>query len=253
MLLVIKSTQRLAAIKLQERVRKAAYPNAKVAWYVHPPVIAGADYSAIDKFLEGSLIRRTYNTEAIYVRQAARCSNSSGALDLMIFLNLNARQLDLMFLSGLNFAQMKQRWHHVVRQPLIMHDSDWEVAAHIGRYKRNLMGSSRTNEIEIPHVQVGTESYKLQRNCQGLCTVVNFISEGDSNKIPDKCELSHNVLLLPPFLTLLFMNYYGSLVITISHREKSRLGLFEWSSRRHRRLRPPSSTAVSLPPVLGHL
>ena len=42
----------------------------------------------------------------------------------------------------------------------------------------------------------------------------------------DKCER-----LLPPFLTLLFVNYYGSLVKTISHRGKLRLGLFEWSSR----------------------
>ena len=66
--------------------------------------------------------------------------------------------------------------------------------------------------------------------------VVNFKSEGASNKIQlvmDKCELSHNMLtlLLPPFLTLLFVNYYGSLLITISYREKLRLGLFEWSSR----------------------
>ena len=38
-------------------------------------------------------------------------------------------------------------------------------------------------------------------------------------------------LLLPPFLTLLFVNYDGSLVITTSHWEKLRLGLFEWSSR----------------------
>ena len=36
-----------------------------------------------------------------------------------------------------------------------MHDSDWEASALFGRYKRNLTGSSRTNEIEIPHVQVG--------------------------------------------------------------------------------------------------
>ena len=35
----------------------------------------------------------------------------------------------------------------------------------------------------------------------------------------------------PPLLTLLFVNFYGSLVVTISHREKLRLGLFEWSSR----------------------
>ena len=37
----------------------------------------------------------------------------------------------------------------------MMHNSDWEAAALIGRYKRNRMGSSRTNEIEVPHVQVG--------------------------------------------------------------------------------------------------
>ena len=42
----------------------------------------------------------------------------------------------------------------------------------------------------------------------------------------DKCER-----LLTPFLTLLFVNYGGSLVIIISHRQKLRLGPFEWSSR----------------------
>ena len=42
----------------------------------------------------------------------------------------------------------------------------------------------------------------------------------------DKCER-----LLTPFLTLLFVNYDGSLVIIISYREKLRLGPFEWSSR----------------------
>ena len=78
----------LAAIKLQERVRVAAYPHANVA--VHPPALAGADYRAIDKLLEGSLIRCTCGTEAIYVRLAARSSNS-GVLDFMIFLDLNAR------------------------------------------------------------------------------------------------------------------------------------------------------------------
>ena len=31
------------------------------------------------------------------------------------------------------------------------------------------------------------------------------------------------MLLLPPFLTLLFVNYDGSLVMTISHEEKLRL------------------------------
>ena len=59
--------------------------------------------------------------------------------------------------------------------------------------------------------------------------------EGASNKIQlvmEKCELSHNMMTLTsPFLTLLFVNYDSSLVITISHREKLRLGLFEWSSR----------------------
>ena len=89
-MLVIKSTWRLAAIKLEERVRTAAYPHANVAWYVHLPALPGVDYIAIDKLLEGSLIRYTCDTEAIYVRLAARCSNS-GALDFMIFWNLNAR------------------------------------------------------------------------------------------------------------------------------------------------------------------
>ena len=52
---------------------KQAYPDANV-----------------DKILEGSLVRCTCGTEAIYVRLAARSSNS-GALDFTIFLNLNAR------------------------------------------------------------------------------------------------------------------------------------------------------------------
>ena len=46
----------------------------------------------------------------------------------------------------------------------------------------------------------------------------------------DRCELSHNAYP-PPFLTLMFANYDGSLVITIFHLVKLRLGLFEWSSR----------------------
>ena len=96
----------LAAIKLQERVRTAAYPHANIAWYVHPPALTGADYSAIDKLLEGSLIRCTCDTKAIYVRLAAR-SSTSGALDFTIFFILNARLLDLLLLSSLNFAQMK--------------------------------------------------------------------------------------------------------------------------------------------------
>ena len=45
----------------------AAYPHASVAWYVHPPALAKADYSAIDRLLEGSLVRRC-GTDAIYVR-----------------------------------------------------------------------------------------------------------------------------------------------------------------------------------------
>ena len=73
---------------------------------MHPPALAGADYSANDKILEGSLVRCTCGTEAIHVRLAARSSNS-GALDFIIFLTLNARYLDLMILSDLNFAQMK--------------------------------------------------------------------------------------------------------------------------------------------------
>ena len=80
----------LATIKLQERVRTSAYPHANVAWYVHPPALTGADYSAIDKPLEGSLIRCMDDTEEIYMRLAARISNS-GALDFTIFLNLNSR------------------------------------------------------------------------------------------------------------------------------------------------------------------
>ena len=57
---------------------------------MHPPALSGADYSAIDKILEGSLVRCTCGTEAIYVRLAAR-SSYSGELDFMIVLNLNAR------------------------------------------------------------------------------------------------------------------------------------------------------------------
>ena len=79
----------LAAIKLQERVRTVAYPHANVELYVRPPALAEADYSTIDKLLEGSLIRCTCDTEAIYVRLAARRSNS-GPLDFTIFFNLNA-------------------------------------------------------------------------------------------------------------------------------------------------------------------
>ena len=57
--------------------------------------------------------------------------------------------------------------------------------------------------------------------------IVNFKSEGASNKI-QLATVSHNAdAFTSPFLTLLFVNYDGSLVITISHREKLRLGLFE--------------------------
>ena len=42
----------------------------------------------------------------------------------------------------------------------MMHDSDWEAAAHIGRHKMNLMGSSRTSEIEIPRVLSGFICYQ---------------------------------------------------------------------------------------------
>ena len=52
----------LAAIKLQERVRTAAYPHANFAWYVHPPALAGADYSVIDNLLDDSLVRCTCGT-----------------------------------------------------------------------------------------------------------------------------------------------------------------------------------------------
>ena len=34
----------------------------------------------------------------------------------------------------------------------MMHDSDWEAATHIGRYKMNLVGDSRTIEIEVQRV-----------------------------------------------------------------------------------------------------
>ena len=74
----------LAAIKLQERVRTAAYPHANVEWYVHPPALAGEDYSTIDKLLEDSLLKCTCDTEAIYVLLAARSSNAS-ALGFTIF------------------------------------------------------------------------------------------------------------------------------------------------------------------------
>ena len=72
----------LASIKLQERVPTAAvYPHANVAWYVHPPALAGVDYSAIDKILEASLVRCTCDTDAIYIVRLAARSSNLGALD----------------------------------------------------------------------------------------------------------------------------------------------------------------------------
>ena len=59
-----------------------------------------------------------------------------------------------------------------------MLDSVWEAAAHIDRYKRNLMGSSRTIEIEIPRVLSGFVYGGIDMDL-----VVNFKSEGASNKI----------------------------------------------------------------------
>ena len=50
---------------------------------------------------------------------------------------------------------------------------------------------------------------------------------GSSIKIQLQIHVSYVTMLTPPFLTLLFVNYDGSLVITISHREKLRLALFE--------------------------
>ena len=75
------------------------------------------------------------------------------------------------------------------------------------------------------------EKYDLRTILRYNIHRVNFKSEGASNNIQlkDKCELSLNAYP-PPFLLLLLVNYDGSLVITISHREKLRLGLFEWSS-----------------------
>jgi len=62
----------------------------------------------------------------------------------------------------------------------------------------------------------------------------------------DKCELSHNVmLLLPLFLILLFVNLDCSLVITTSHRGK----LYDWAcsnGAQEATLRP--SIAISLTP-----
>ena len=118
----------MAAIKLQERQRIAAYPHANVAWYVHPPALAGADYSAIDKLLESSLVRCT----------------------------------------------------------------------------------------------VGGQELKLR--CVGLHDRFEFKRSVARPYVP---KVAKSQCLLAPFLILLFINYYGSLVITISHREKLRSGLFE--------------------------
>ena len=71
--------------------------------------------------------------------------------------------------------------------------------------------------------------------------VVHFKSEGAWNKIQlvmDKSELSHNAEAFTSPLSHSAVCDV-SLVITISHREKLRLGLFEWSSRGDTAVRPP--------------
>ena len=66
----------------------------------------------------------------------------------------------------------------------MMHHSYWEASAHIGRYKRNLIGSSRTIEIEIPRVQVeGLGRINYNDGRIDMDVVVHFKSEGASNKI----------------------------------------------------------------------
>ena len=74
-LLAIKSTWRWLRLNYKKECVQQRI-HMRTAWYVHPPALTGADYSAIDKLLEGSLIRCTCDTEAIYVRLAARISNS---------------------------------------------------------------------------------------------------------------------------------------------------------------------------------
>ena len=66
-------------------------------------------------------------------------------------------------------------------EPLMMHDSDWEAAAHIGRYKRNLMESRCTKLKSRFHAC----RYGLSRINYGgidMDVVVNFKS-GASNKM----------------------------------------------------------------------
>ena len=65
--LVVGCIIKVAKTALQERLRIAGYPLPNIAWYVHPLVLAKADYSATDKFLEGSLIKEC-GTEAICIR-----------------------------------------------------------------------------------------------------------------------------------------------------------------------------------------
>ena len=68
----------LAVIKLQERVRAATNPHANVARYVLPPALTGADYSAIDKLLEGVHVWHWSNLRAVGGQEL----ELRGALDL---------------------------------------------------------------------------------------------------------------------------------------------------------------------------
>ena len=80
----------------------------------------------------------------------------------------------------------------------MMHDSDWEAAAHVGRHKMNLMGSRRTKLKSRFHAcRLGLG--RIYYGGIDIDVLVNFKSEGASNKIQlvmDKCELSHNMLTL---------------------------------------------------------
>ena len=69
-----------------------------VAWYVHPPALAKADYSVIYKFLGDSLVRQC-GTVAICVRwiddeQLKHCSahGNIGALNFIIHSNVNSNK-----------------------------------------------------------------------------------------------------------------------------------------------------------------
>ena len=56
----------------------------------------------------------------------------------------------------------------------MMQDSDWEAATHIDRYKRNLMGSSRTIEIDIPRVLSEFICYQeVSGDGEKHCDIVN--------------------------------------------------------------------------------